>query len=65
MELRNILRKEMEKSEGKARLVKVPANRRPTAESLRKLDREISSQIEANEAMRERSMERASKDVCH
>ena len=65
MDLRNILKKELEKSGGKARLVKVPANRRPTAESLRKLDREISSQIEANEAMRERSVERVSKYVCY
>lgn len=64
MDLRNILKKELEKSGGKARLVKVPANRRPTAESLRELDREISSQIEANEAMRKRSVEKASKYVC-
>lgn len=63
MDLKNVLMKEMAKSGGKARLVKAPANKRPTAESLRKLDREISSQIEANEAMRERSMERAAKDV--
>lgn len=64
MDLRNILKKELEKSGGKAKLVKVPANRRPTAESLRKLDCEISSQIKANEAMRERSVERASKCAC-
>ena len=51
MDLRNIL----------AKVLKVPANRRPTAASLRKLEREISSQISANDAMRSRSMQRASK----
>lgn len=38
----------MEKSNGAARLVKVPKHMRPTAESLEKLDREISAQIESN-----------------
>ena len=61
MDLRNILAKEMSKSNGEAELLKVPANRRPTAASLRKLEREISSQISANDAMRSRSMQRASK----
>lgn len=48
MSLRDILAKEMAKSGGSAELVKVPANRRPTAASLRKLDKEISSQLNAN-----------------
>ena len=61
MDLRNILAKEMSKSNGEAEFIKVPANRRPTAASLRKLEREISSQISANDAMRSRSMQRASK----
>lgn len=60
MDLFNVLTKEMEKSGGKARVVNVPENRRPTAESLRKLEREIASQINANEVMRSRSMQRAS-----
>lgn len=51
----------MSKSNGEAEFLKVPANRRPTAASLRKLEREISSQISANDAMRSRSMQRASK----
>lgn len=61
MDLRNILAKEMSKSNGEAEFLKVPANRRSTAASLRKLEREISSQISANDAMRSRSMQRASK----
>lgn len=61
MNLRDILAKEMEKSGGSAELVKVPSNRRPTVASLRKLDREISSQISANDAMRSRSMQKASR----
>ena len=50
-----ILRKEMEKSNGTARLVKVPKYMRPTAESLEKLESEISAQIESNRKMRYRS----------
>ena len=46
--IRTILKTEMEKSNGAARLVKVPKHMRPTAESLEKLDREISAQIESN-----------------
>lgn len=56
MNLRNISPREMEKSKGSAKLVKVPTNRRPTAASLRKLDKEIASQIRANDAMRSRCM---------
>lgn len=61
MSISRILKKEMEKSGGKAKVVKVPADRRPTAESLRELEREISAQISANEAMRSRSMHNASR----
>lgn len=46
--IRTILKKEMEKSNGAARLVKVQKHMRPTAESLEKLDREISAQIESD-----------------
>lgn len=56
MTIQNIIRKEMEKSGGSVRVVKVPKNRRPTAKSLRKLEFEISSHIRANEAMRNRSI---------
>ena len=61
MNLRNILAKEISKSGGKARIVKVPEDRRPTAMSLKKLDKEIAAQISANDAMRSRSMQRASR----
>lgn len=61
MSISRILNKEMNKSGGSARLVKVPSNRRPTSESLEKLEREISAQVIANEAMRSRSMQNASK----
>lgn len=52
----NILKKEMKKSNGTARLVKVPKHMRPTAESLKKLEKEIGAQIESNRTMRYRSM---------
>ena len=60
MSISKILTKEMNKSGGRARVVKVPSNRRPTADSLRKLEREISAQINANEVMRSRSLSKAS-----
>ena len=59
MSVSEILAKEMEKSGGRVRMVKVPANRRPTAESLQKLEREISAQINANEVMRNKSLYKA------
>ena len=56
MKLSRVLAREMEKSGGVVRVVKVPNERRPTAESLRTLERQISAQLDANEAMRNRSM---------
>lgn len=53
--IRTILKKEMDKSNGAARLVKVPKHMRPTAESLEKLEREIDAQIDSNRRMRYRS----------
>ena len=61
MSISRILSKEMQKSDGQARLVKVSSDRRPTSETLRKLKREISAQVSANEIMRSRSMQNASK----
>lgn len=52
-----------ETSEGKMRIVKVPPERRPTAESLAKLEREINAQVEANRAMEHRSYINASKQA--
>lgn len=59
MSISDILNKEMNKSGGSARVVKVPADRRPTAETLKGLEQEISAQIIANEGMRSRSMHNA------
>lgn len=56
-----ILHRIAAKSNGKIRIVKIPPERRPTAESLKKLDREIGAQLDANEAMRHRSYINASK----
>ena len=61
MSIRNILKNEMNKSGGSARLVKVPDNRRPTAETLKNLEQEISAQIISNEVMRSKSMHNASR----
>ena len=61
MSIINELKKEAEKSGGKVRVVKVPPERRPTAESLAKLEAEISAQIRVNEEMRRRSYIEASK----
>ena len=59
MSMSRILAKEMAKSGGRARMVKVPSNRKPTAESLQKLEREISAQISENEVMRSKSVHKA------
>lgn len=56
MSVKRIIAKEMGKSNGSARMVKVPQARRPTVESLQKLRREVSAQVNANEIMRSRSM---------
>lgn len=56
MSVRRVMEKEMAKSNGSARMVKVPSDRRPTVKSLQKLEREISAQVNANEIMRSRSM---------
>ncbi len=58
-----MLHKVAEKSNGKMKIVKVPPEKRPTAESLAKLDREINAQIEANRAMEHRSYINASKKI--
>lgn len=55
MSISNILKKEMLKSNGKAKVVKVPQHMRPTAESLKQLEREISTQLDTNRKMREKA----------
>lgn len=61
MNFTSILKNEMKRSGGSVRVVKVAAERRPSADALKKLDRQITSQLSANEAMRTRSAERASR----
>ena len=46
----NILKKEMEKSNGAARLVKVPPERRPNAQSLLTLEHEIAVQVRIDDS---------------
>lgn len=59
LSISRILANEMKKSGGTARVVTVPTSRRPTAESLCNLEREVSAQINANEVMRSKSMHKA------
>lgn len=54
------LEQQMLKSNGSAKVVKVPKHMRPTRESLKNLETEIASQIEANEIMRNKSIQKAS-----
>lgn len=44
----NVIAKEMAKSDGSVRMIKVPAEKRPTVDSLKKLGREVSAQFEDN-----------------
>lgn len=56
MNIQSIIEHEMQKSGGTVKIIKVPSHMKLTAESLNKLDREISAQVKANEAMRHKSM---------
>ena len=56
-----MMKKLAERSNGKIRIVRIPPEEKPTAESLKKLDREIKAQINANRAMEHRSYINASK----
>ncbi len=48
MSLINVLSKELARSNGKAKLVKVPKHMKPTLESLKQIENEVSAQIESN-----------------
>lgn len=61
MKISRIIAQEMNSSAGGVKVVKVPSSKRPTAASLKRLDREIAAQVSANEAMSTRSMFYASK----
>lgn len=58
MSISNILAHEMAKSNGTVRLVKVPQNMRPTAKSLKQLEKQIQAQLDENYAFRWRSMQK-------
>ena len=58
-----ILHKLAESSNGEIRIVKVPYEKRLTAESLMNLQREINAQIESNVLMRYKSYINADKKV--
>lgn len=60
-QIRRMFERLAKESNGKIRIVEVPPEKRPTAESLAKLEREIKAQIDANDAMRHRSYINASK----
>lgn len=55
MSINVVIKKEMEKSGGKVRIVKIPKEKRGTLENLAKLDQEIKTQVDANKAMNERA----------
>ena len=59
MSLISVLSKELARSNGKAKLVKVPKHMKPTLESLKQFENEVSAQIESNDLMRARSIEYA------
>lgn len=61
MKTNKIIINEMEKSKGHVKVVKVPEDSRPTIDALIKLESEISSQVDANKAMSNRSIVNASK----
>lgn len=61
MKINRMIEREMSKSAGRVKIIEVPDSKKPTADSLKKLDREIAAQVSANEAMSNRSMLFASK----
>lgn len=61
MRVSRMIVREMKKDNTQIKIVKVPASKRPKAADLRKLDREIAAQVNANEAMSSRSVLYASR----
>lgn len=58
MKYRDLLKREFKRSGGKATIAPLDKSNYPSAASLKALDREIASQINANNAMRSRSMKK-------
>ncbi len=56
MNIRRIIANEMRKSSGRVEVIELPENKKASADSFRKLEREISAQVSANAAMCNRSM---------
>ena len=56
MKTSSMIEREMRRSGGRVKIISVPSIMRPTKASLKKLDREISAQVRANEAMSTRSI---------
>ena len=56
MKTSSMIEREMRRSGGRGKIISGPACMRPTKASLKKLDREISAQVRANEAMSTRSI---------
>lgn len=52
----DMIRAQMNKSNGMVKIVKAPKNKRLTKQSLHKLDEEIRSQVNANKDMERRSI---------
>lgn len=44
MSIENILKKQMDKSNGEARMLEVPQSRKPTSKSLLNLERDVAAQ---------------------
>ncbi len=64
-ELSKVIAKIAKQSNGEMVIKKVPPEKRPTAEGLAKLDREIKAQVERNNYMAFRSVIEASKTNCN
>lgn len=51
MGISTVIKRQMNKSNGRVKITKLPTSKRPTAESLAKLEREIRVQVRQNENM--------------
>ncbi len=56
MDYAQLLNYEFERSNSTVRVVGVPKDKKPTVESLKRLENEIAAQVSSNDAMRSRSM---------
>lgn len=61
MKLNEVLASEVQRSGGRMVIERVPDSKQPSSKTLKRIEREIASQISANEAMSNRSMHYASR----